>query len=30
MTETSCVISGMDEHDLLSGHVGGPNPACGE
>ncbi|KAI5649107.1 hypothetical protein M9H77_35112 [Catharanthus roseus] len=28
MTETSCVISGMDEHDLLSGHVGGPNPAC--
>lgn len=30
MTETSCVISGMDEGDNLSGHVGSPNPACGE
>ncbi|CAI9118523.1 OLC1v1020106C2 [Oldenlandia corymbosa var. corymbosa] len=28
MTETSCVISNMDENDLLSGHVGAPNPAC--
>ncbi|XWS08998.1 hypothetical protein CRYUN_Cryun40dG0048200 [Craigia yunnanensis] len=28
MTETSCVISGMDESDILSGHVGSPNPAC--
>ncbi|XP_030974964.1 long chain acyl-CoA synthetase 6, peroxisomal-like isoform X2 [Quercus lobata] len=28
MTETSCVISGMDEGDNLSGHVGSPNPAC--
>lgn len=30
MTETSCVISSMDEGDNLSGHVGSPNPACGE
>jgi hypothetical protein len=30
MTETSCVISGIDEGDYLSGHVGSPNPACGE
>ncbi|PPD95206.1 hypothetical protein GOBAR_DD07763 [Gossypium barbadense] len=28
MTETSCVISCMDEGDILSGHVGSPNPAC--
>lgn len=28
MTETSCVISNMDQDDLLSGHVGAPNPAC--
>ncbi|KAL1198038.1 Long chain acyl-CoA synthetase 7, peroxisomal [Cardamine amara subsp. amara] len=28
MTETSCVISSMDEGDTLSGHVGSPNPAC--
>ncbi|CAN0914254.1 Long chain acyl-CoA synthetase 7, peroxisomal [Linum grandiflorum] len=28
MTETSCVISIMDEGDNLSGHVGSPNPAC--
>ncbi|KAL2490534.1 Long chain acyl-CoA synthetase 7 [Abeliophyllum distichum] len=28
MTETSCVISSMDESDTLSGHVGSPNPAC--
>lgn len=30
MTETSCVISAMDEGDNLSGHVGSPSPACGE
>jgi len=30
MTETSCVISSMDEGDNLSGHVGSPNPACGK
>lgn len=30
MTETSCVISGMDEGDNLTGHVGSPNPSCGE
>lgn len=30
MTETSCVISSMDEGDMLTGHVGSPNPACGE
>ena len=30
MTETSCVISGMDEGDNLTGHVGSPNPACGK
>ncbi|KAF9618831.1 hypothetical protein IFM89_002699 [Coptis chinensis] len=29
MTETSCVISSMDEADTLSGHVGSPIPACG-
>ncbi|XP_020573514.1 long chain acyl-CoA synthetase 6, peroxisomal-like isoform X2 [Phalaenopsis equestris] len=28
MTETSCVISNMDEDDTLVGHVGSPNPAC--
>ncbi|CAA2958869.1 long chain acyl- synthetase 6, peroxisomal-like [Olea europaea subsp. europaea] len=28
MTETSCVISSMDESDTLTGHVGSPNPAC--
>ncbi|XP_031260670.1 long chain acyl-CoA synthetase 7, peroxisomal-like isoform X1 [Pistacia vera] len=28
MTETSCVISCMDDGDILSGHVGSPNPAC--
>lgn len=28
MTEASCVISNMDETDILSGHVGAPNPAC--
>ncbi|KAK6265851.1 hypothetical protein QUC31_016688 [Theobroma cacao] len=28
MTETSCVISCIDESDNLSGHVGSPNPAC--
>ncbi|GLU08851.1 hypothetical protein SLE2022_257360 [Rubroshorea leprosula] len=28
MTETSCVISRIDESDNLSGHVGSPNPAC--
>ncbi|CAN4111134.1 unnamed protein product [Withania somnifera] len=28
MTETSCVISTMDESDNLTGHVGSPNPAC--
>ncbi|KAL3507919.1 hypothetical protein ACH5RR_033301, partial [Cinchona calisaya] len=28
MTQTSCVISNMDEHDFLSGHIGAPNPAC--
>lgn len=30
MTETSCVISTMDEGDMLTGHVGSPNPCCGE
>jgi long-chain acyl-CoA synthetase len=30
MTETSCVISIMDEGDTLSGHVGSPNAACGK
>ncbi|PWA13634.1 AMP-binding, conserved site-containing protein [Artemisia annua] len=29
MTETSCVITIMDDGDNLSGHVGSPNPACG-
>lgn len=28
MTETSCVITIMDDGDNLSGHVGSPNPAC--
>ncbi|KAH0634998.1 hypothetical protein KY284_037784 [Solanum tuberosum] len=28
MTETSCLISNMDQSDILSGHVGSPNPAC--
>ncbi|KAL8524688.1 hypothetical protein ACS0TY_014333 [Phlomoides rotata] len=28
MTEASCVISNMDETDILSGHVGAPNAAC--
>ncbi|KAF7145634.1 hypothetical protein RHSIM_Rhsim04G0205300 [Rhododendron simsii] len=28
MTETSCVITSMEEGDNLSGHVGSPNPAC--
>ncbi|XP_061944946.1 long chain acyl-CoA synthetase 7, peroxisomal [Populus nigra] len=28
MTETSCVISSVDQGDNLSGHVGSPNPAC--
>ncbi|XP_072975950.1 long chain acyl-CoA synthetase 6, peroxisomal-like [Typha angustifolia] len=28
MTETSCVISSMNEDDNLTGHVGSPNPAC--
>ncbi|KAM7481378.1 hypothetical protein LguiB_005961 [Lonicera macranthoides] len=28
MTETSCVISCMDDGDNLTGHVGSPNPAC--
>lgn len=30
MTETSCLISAMDEGDNLVGHVGSPNPACGK
>ncbi|XP_074281284.1 long chain acyl-CoA synthetase 7, peroxisomal-like isoform X2 [Silene latifolia] len=28
MTESSCVITSMEEGDILSGHVGSPNPAC--
>ncbi|KAG0479767.1 hypothetical protein HPP92_010625 [Vanilla planifolia] len=28
MTETSCVISSMDVGDIMTGHVGSPNPAC--
>ncbi|KAH9765113.1 Long chain acyl-CoA synthetase 6 (peroxisomal) [Citrus sinensis] len=28
MTETSCLISQLDEGDNLSGHVGSPNAAC--
>lgn len=28
MTETSCVISMIDEGDNLTGHVGSPNPSC--
>ncbi|XP_073147333.1 long chain acyl-CoA synthetase 6, peroxisomal-like isoform X1 [Henckelia pumila] len=28
MTETSCVISSMQEDDNLTDHVGSPNPAC--
>ena len=30
MTETSCVISAMNGDDNICGHVGSPNPACGE
>lgn len=30
MTESTCVISCIDEGDPLGGHVGSPNPACGE
>jgi long-chain acyl-CoA synthetase len=30
MTETACVISGCDQGDNTSGHVGSPSPACGE
>lgn len=30
MTESSCIISNMDETDILSGHVGAPNAACGK
>ncbi|GFP84010.1 long chain acyl-coa synthetase 7 peroxisomal [Phtheirospermum japonicum] len=30
MTESSCVITMMDETDILSGHVGAPIAACGE
>lgn len=30
MTESACVISAMNEGDSLIGHVGSPNPACGE
>ncbi|XP_027936607.1 long chain acyl-CoA synthetase 6, peroxisomal [Vigna unguiculata] len=28
MTESTCVISCIDEGDPLGGHVGSPNPAC--
>ncbi|KAJ7980067.1 Long-Chain Acyl-CoA Synthetase [Quillaja saponaria] len=28
MTETSCIISSMNEGDTLSGHVGSASPAC--
>ncbi|XVF31331.1 hypothetical protein REPUB_Repub16aG0136400 [Reevesia pubescens] len=28
MTETSCIITVMDEGDSLTGHVGSPNSAC--
>lgn len=28
MTETSCVISSMDDGDISIGHVGSPSPAC--
>nr|XP_043623377.1 long chain acyl-CoA synthetase 6, peroxisomal-like [Erigeron canadensis] len=28
MTESSCVITFMQQNDNLSGHVGPPNPAC--
>ncbi|KAK6139061.1 hypothetical protein DH2020_027184 [Rehmannia glutinosa] len=28
MTESSCLISNMDETDFLSGHVGSPTAAC--
>lgn len=28
MTETSCVVTIMDDGDNLSGHVGSPSPAC--
>lgn len=30
MTETSCIISCMDEGDNLTGHVGSPRPSCGK
>lgn len=30
MTESSCVITFMNKEDILSGHVGAPNPACGQ
>lgn len=30
MTETACVVSAINEGDNTSGHVGSPNPACGE
>ncbi|GJN28328.1 hypothetical protein PR202_gb16438 [Eleusine coracana subsp. coracana] len=30
MTETSCVISTMDIGDRSIGHVGSPNPSCGD
>ncbi|KAK9691893.1 hypothetical protein RND81_09G226900 [Saponaria officinalis] len=28
MTESSCAITSMEPGDILSGHVGSPNPAC--
>ncbi|KVH93576.1 AMP-binding, conserved site-containing protein [Cynara cardunculus var. scolymus] len=28
MTESSCAITYMHEKDIVSGHVGAPNPAC--
>ncbi|GJN13808.1 hypothetical protein PR202_gb00554 [Eleusine coracana subsp. coracana] len=30
MTETSCVVSMMNVGDKLIGHVGSPNPSCGD
>ncbi|KAL4591183.1 hypothetical protein LXL04_004134 [Taraxacum kok-saghyz] len=30
MTESSCVITCMNVNDVLSGHVGAPNAACGQ
>jgi len=30
MTESTCIISFIDEGDKLGGHVGSPNLACGE